>query len=179
MIKRTDGKYQVDGSNRVYVELQLLSTFTITVLDSEMHALSAWWLHARQLASDRFYNSQSIVNLMVSYGYFASAPADNTVCATISAKLSTLHEATHWCGSCMDQICAEADVFVSDDVQCIRKWFITEMKNALGHPVSIDAGTEGTDVYVMGIPGTECNATCYLQVCEKVEILKIQKNFNK
>lgn len=56
---------------------------------------------------------------------------------------------------------------------------MTEMKNALGHPVSIDAGTEGTEVYVMGIPGTECNATSYLQVCEKLEILKIQKNFNK
>ena len=50
---------------------------------------------------------------------------------------------------------------------------MTEMKNALGHPVSIDAGTEGTEVYVMGIPGTECNAKSYLQVCEKLEILKI------
>ncbi|KAK8871516.1 hypothetical protein M9Y10_007245 [Tritrichomonas musculus] len=117
MIKRTDGKCQVDGSNRVYVEHQMLSTFTITVLDSEMHALSSWWLHARQLASDRFYSSQSIVNLMVSYSYFAYVPADNTVCATISAKLSTLHEATHWS---MDQICAETDVFMRDDMQCIK-----------------------------------------------------------
>ena len=113
---------------------------------------------------------------MISYGYFANAPADNTVCATISAKLSTLHEATHWCGSCMDQICSEADVFVRDDMQCIKQGFMTEIKNVLGHPVSIDAGTE---VYVMGIPGTECNDTSYLQVCEKLEILKIQKNFNK
>lgn len=125
MIKRTDGKYQVDGSNRVYVELQLLSTFTITVLDSEMHMLNSWWLYARQLASDRFYNRQSIVNLMISYGYFANAPADNTVCATISAKLSTLYEATHWCGSCMDQICSEADVFVRDDMPSVPASMLT------------------------------------------------------